>query len=255
MDKAEIRAILSAYRPGEEMEDPRFEQAKAAAEADPELAQWWAEQQEFDRVISSKLMSTEVPRDLKTRILAHDARTLAPSESHTAVRSGWSRGLLLAAASIVALAVMFSSWRGAFQPAVSLADYRDEMVSFVRLDPPLEVESAQLSRLTAFLKEKGVPSQINFPDKLQRLDPAGCRRLRFRGHDVSLICFKRGDGELVHLFAIDRKALARATGSRAEPELVSEENFAAASWIEGDYVYLLATKGSPEALQRYVGTS
>jgi hypothetical protein len=77
MDKAEIRAILSAYRPGEETEDPRFQQAKAAAEADPELAQWWAEQQEFDRVISSKLMSTEVPRDLKARILAHDARTLA----------------------------------------------------------------------------------------------------------------------------------------------------------------------------------
>ncbi len=247
MDKAEIRAILSAYRVNEpETEDARFQQAKAEATADPELAQWWTEQQELDRVIAAKLQSGDVPRGLKTQLTAWEKRTVQ--------RNSWNRGILLAAASIVALAVMFSSWRGPFQPAVSLAEYRDEMVSFVRLDPPLDLESSQMTRLTAFLKEQGGPSQISLPRQLQELDLAGCRRLRFRGHDVALVCFQRGNGELVHLFVVDRKALAKRTGS-GDPQFAAEEDWMTATWVEGEHAYLLTLKGSRETLEKYIGTS
>ena len=248
MDKPEIRAILSAYRSGEpEIDDARVQQAKAAAEADPELARWWAEQQELDHVIAAKLQSAEVPRHLKTQLMAWEQRSVR--------RDSWNRGILLAAASIVVLAVLFSSWRGAFQPAVSLAEYRDEMVSFIRLDPPLDLESAQLSRVTSFLQEKGAPSQIELPDKLRQLDLAGCRRLRFRGHDVALLCFKRGNGELVHLLVVDRKALARLASSSKDPQFAGEADWMTASWAEGEYVYLAATKGSREALEKYISNS
>jgi len=256
MLKSKVREILSAYRAGgPETEEPLFKQAKAAAAADPELAQWWAEQQEFDRVIATKLAGAEVPRDLQARIMAQKERAPSQIERHLSVRSGWSRGLLLAAASIVALAVIFSSWRGAFQPAASLADFRDEMVSFVRLDPPLDVESSQLARLTAFLQEHGAPAQLHLPEKLQQLDAVGCRRLRYRGQEVALVCFKRADGELVHMFAIDRSAFAKRKGNRTDPDFVLEKDWATASWAEGDHVYLLATKGSRETLQQYLRSS
>ena len=248
MDKSEIRAILSAYRPGEpEIDDARVQQAKAAAEADPELARWWADQQELDRVIAAKLESAEVPRGLKTQLTAWEQRSVR--------RQSWNRGILLAAASIVALAVMFSAWRGAFRPAPPLAEYRDEMVSFIRLSPPLDLKSAQLSRLTSFLQEKGAPSQIQLPEKLRQLDPVGCRRLRFRGHDVALVCFRDGSGEIVHLFVTDRKALARVSNSSKDPQVAGEEEWMTAAWVEGDYVYLVSAKGSRETLQKYIGSS
>lgn len=248
MDKSEIRAILSAYRAGEpETQDQRFQQAKAEAEADPELTQWWAEQQDFDRIISSKLQSAEVPRDLKTQLTAWEKRTVR--------RSNWNRGILLAAASIVALAVLFGSWRGPFQPAASLADYREEMVSFVKLDPALELKSSQLSRVSEFLKESGAPSQLNIPGKLQQLDPVGCRTLRFRGQDVALICFRREQGDLVHMFVINRKAMAKLTKGGEDPQFAAQGDWMTASWADDDHAYLLAVKGSRETLARYLGTS
>jgi hypothetical protein len=249
MDKSEIRAILSAYRAGEpETQDPRFAQARAEAEADPELAQWWAEQQELDRVISAKLLSVEVPRELKTQLTAWEKRSMQ--------RSNWNRGIMLAAASIVALAVLFGSWRGPFQPAVSLADYRDEMVSFVKLDPPLELESSQLTRLTAFLEENGAPSGLNIPQGLQRMDAAGCRTLRFRGHDVALICFKRDDnGELVHLFVVDRKAVAKLRGTKADRQFAEQGEWMTATWVDGEHAYLFAAKGTRPTVEKFLGTS
>lgn len=255
MDNARARAILSAYRTGEaETDEPRFQEALAATEADPALAQWWEEQQDFDRVIAAKLQDTEVPRQLKAQIMARKQRNARQADS--LVRNSWKRGVLLAAAAaIVALAVVFSTWRGAYQPATSLADYRDEMVSFVRLDPPLDVKSSDVSRLTAFLKEQGAPAEINLPPKLRQLEAAGCRRLRFRGEEVALICFKRGDGQLVHLFAIDKKAFAKLGRNRSDPEFAAEQNWSTASWTEGDHVYLLVTQGSRELLQEYVGTT
>lgn len=229
------------------MQEARFREATAAADADPELAQWWAEEQEFDRVVASKLESAEVPRNLKARLTA--------SENRTVRRSNWTRPALLAAASIIALAVLFGSWRGPFQPQASLAEYRDEMVSFVRLDPPLELKSADLSRLTEFLKESGAPSGIDVPRRLQDLDPAGCRKLRFRGQDVGLLCFKRGDGELVHLFVINRKAMGKVKNRRDNPQYAAEGDWMTASWMDNDHAYLLATKGNRESLAKYFATS
>jgi len=247
MDKSEIRAILSAYRAGEpETEEARFQEAKAQAEADPELGRWWAEQQELDRVISAKLQSVEVPRDLKTQLTAWEKRTVQ--------RSNWNRGLMLAAASIVALAVLFGSWRGPFQPAVSLADYRDEMVSFVKLDPPLDLNSSQLSQLTDFLKESGAPAQIDIPPRVQQLNPAGCRTLRFRRQDVALLCFKTEDGQLVHLFVVNRKAMAKLSRSE-KPQFAAQGDWMTATWVKNDQAYLLTTKGSRDSLAKYFGTS
>jgi hypothetical protein len=150
---------------------------------------------------------------------------------------------------------MFSAWRGAFRPAVSLAEYRDEMVSFLRLDPPLDIESAELSRLTSFLQEKGAPSQIQLPDKLRQLDPAGCRWLRFRGQDVALLCFKGSDGGMVHLLVVDRKAFLRLASNSKDPQLAAEDDWMTASWVEGQYVYLVAAKGSRETLEKYTRSS
>lgn len=249
MDKSEIRALLSAYRPGDpETADPRFQQAKAEAEADPELAPWWAEQQEVDRIFSFKLQSAKVPPDLKKRITAWEKRGSR--------RSSWNRAAMLAAACIVALAVLFGSWRGPFQPAVSLADYRDEMVSFIRIDPSLDMNTSDLSRISTFLENGGAPSQLKFPEKLEQTQHLlGCRILRFRGHDVALVCFGREQGELIHVFVVDRAAMSDL---RERDKVLHYQKVGAwmtASWVEGNQAYLLTVEGDRAKLEKYLTSS
>lgn len=244
MNDAEARSILSVYRSGEsEAQDARFEEALRLTEANPELARWWAEQQQLDRIITSKLETTNVPSDLKARLTSWEQRAVR--------RSAWSRGTMLLAASIIALAVLFSSWKGPFQPAVSLADYRQEMVSFIKLAPPLELETSQLARVQDWLKNSKAPSGFAVPTRLQDLEPVGCRVLRFRGRDVSLVCFKRGSGKLVHLFVLERAALPRFREAQA-PQFSSEGEWTTVSWVEGGHAYLMTAQGDRATLERYL---
>lgn len=249
MDNAEARSILSLYRPGETaLDEARLQEALRKTETDPELAQWWSAEQDLDRIIATKLTATRVPADLK-------ARLLSPAPMRTEViRSSWSRTILAVAASIIVLGVLFSSWRGPFQPAISLADYRDEMVSFIKIPPTVELESADLTRLNSFLTSANAPAQFEVPKNLQAYEPLGCRVLRFRGHDISLVCFKVGGSQFAHLFVADVKSVP-TSGRAASPVFAAEEDWMTATWAEGGHAYLLAIKGDRAAAEKFLGTS
>ncbi len=249
MDKTDIRSILSVYRAGEiPADDLRFEEAKKQAEADPDLARWWAEEQELDQLIGSKLQSTPVPGGLKSRLLETQPSAIP-------MRSTRARKITLLAAAIALLAVLFSSWRGPFQPAVSLADYRDEMVGFIKVTPALELKTNELSHITAFLEKTGAPSRWNLPQKLQEMEPIGCRTLRFHRRDVALVCFRRQDDRLVHLFVVNRTALPHLRSDRGAPQYQAQGDWMTAAWMEGDQAYLLTTQGDRALLEKYLSSS
>ncbi len=245
MNKDEIREILAAYRPnGEDAADPLIASAKESAQNDPELAQWFTEEQAFDRKFAEALAGTPLPFGLKTRILAA-AKPRAPWRSPWSHRIGW------AVAAVAILLVLFSSWRGPFQPAVSQADFRREMVSFVKLPPPLEFESSQLGQIQNWLRKTDVPAEIVVPDGLAALEPLGCRVLSFRGQKVRLICFRRGGAKLAHLFVVDQAALPKLQ-SGAAPAFAQVDDWMTAAWREDNQVYLLAAQGNEALLERYL---
>lgn len=249
VDSREAQSILSLHRAGEpDVDEARLQEALRQAESDPELARWWREEQELDRIIASKLAAVEEPAGLKAQILS--ARVTQPR----VIRPGWSRAVLAAAASIVVLAVLFGSWRGPFQPAVSSADYRDEMVSFIKVSPSLELESSDLGRLKDFLAQANAPAQFSVPKRLQKYEPIGCRVLRFRGEDVSLICFKIGGDNLAHLFVTNPKTV-RTGGRASAPVFATEEGWMTATWTEDGQAYLLAVKGNRSELEKFLNTS
>ncbi len=251
MDDKEARSILSLHRLGESaLDEAKVREALGRAEADPILAQWWQTEQELDQAIAAKLSTTQVPSDLKALIQAGTP----PVRPGQAVRSGWSRTALALAASIVVLGVLFSSWRGAFQPAASLADYRDEMVSFIKVPPNLELQSPDLARLQAFLAKTDAPANFAVPENLQPYAPVGCRVLRFRGHDISLVCFKIGGDQLAHLFVADAKSIPN-TGRASAPVFVAEKDWMTATWTEDGHTYLLAVKGDRAATEKFLGTT
>ncbi|MGI9087390.1 MAG: hypothetical protein ACR2HH_06570 [Chthoniobacterales bacterium] len=247
MDNREARALLSLHRAGEvDSPNEQFREAAQRAADNPELARWWADDQASDVAIGRKLQSLHVPAALKERLLAADQ----PIER---VRDGrWRRRILLAAAAIIALAVVFGSWRGPFQPAASLADYRDEMASFVQVPPSLEMKSNDLSKLVSFLQKAGAPSAMEIPPALRQMEPIGCRRLRFRGYDVALVCFKRA-GNLVHMFVIDRAAVA---GKRTPetPQFAPAGEWMTASWEQGGQTCVVMMRGEQAQLEQMLAT-
>jgi hypothetical protein len=246
MDKREARSLLSLHRPGEKASDPHVAEAEAMAASDPELARWWTGDQKLDDVIASKLAEVPVPGDLRTRL--KQGRSIPLS----AAQWNWRKPALFAAAAIILLATFFGWQRGVFRRGASLVDYRDEMVSFIRIDPPLELQTNDFSRIKSFLQKSGAPSQANMPAAMQKLPLLGCRTLRFRGHDVALICFNQGDGHVAHLLVIDRAALPDLDAKRQYATL---GEWTTVAWVTGDRAYLLAVQGDRNAVEQLVSDS
>lgn len=246
MHNREARAILSTHRSGEGgIDEARLQEALLKVEADAEMARWWNEDRELDRVIASKLGAMRVPAGLKERI------TSSAERRQTIIRPIWTRAALLAAACIIGMAVLFSSWRGPFQPAASMADYRDEMVSFIKVAPNLELETSDMGRVKDFLSNAKAPAQFTIPEKLQSYEPIGCRVLRFRGEDVSLVCFKLGGDRLAHLFVTNPKTVRTRAGASA-PDFASSHGWMTATWSEDGQTYLLAVKGDRAATEKFL---
>jgi hypothetical protein len=244
VNRDEVRKILSVYRPGEELFDPLLAAARKEAENDPELAAWFAREQNFDNPFARAIASGPLPAGLKIRV--------TPAKADRITRtSPWRRRLLVAAAAVVILGVFLSSWRGPFVPNTSLADYREEMMSFVKLDPPLQLESGNLAAINDWLVRERAPSGIKLPPGLAALDPLGCRVLTFRGEKVTLLCFCRGTGKPhAYLFVVARGHLEKLPPATA-PVVASEGEWVTAGWENADYTYLMGTQGGRNLFEHF----
>lgn len=250
MNQSEVRSLLGLWRAGESAEkDSDLAEAQRQAETDPELMNWWAAEQELDAAIGAKLQSTHAPAELRDSLtLASEARQFQWR------RSPWNRPALALAAAVIALAVLFGSWRGPFQPSASLADYRDEMVGFVKVEPSLELRTSEIDRVQSWLAKSSAPSVFVLPGKLSGMEPAGCRTLRYRGRDVALVCFKRGQGELLHLLLMNKGALPNLP-DRSNPAFAAEGEWMTAAWQDNGEAYLILVQGDREQLAAYLNNS
>jgi hypothetical protein len=243
MDEQRARLILQACRPGADRDDPEVAEALQAAARNPELAQWFSEEQTFDRAITAHLEAVPAPFGLKTRILANAA---SPAESRQ-----WSLAAKLAAvaALLFLLAQIVSLYRASAPASSVIPDYAREMVSFIQLAPPLEMESHDLGAIKNWLAKKD-EAAMDVPPRLAALRPVGCRVLSFRGQKVALICFQQGGDRLAHLFVVDRAAMPKLKAGQ-RPVFVDAGGWTTASWAEKDRVYMIAVQGDRAAVQRY----
>ena len=243
MNEQEARLILQAYRPGAGPDDPQVAAALQEAARNPELARWFAEEQAFDRAIAAHLGNVPAPFGLKTRILAQLGPPAAPH------RWSWAVKLAGVAALLFLLTQVVSLFRPAI-PEAQVSNYAREMVSFIRLGGALDMESQDLGQIKEWLsKKEASPGFV--PPRLAALQPLGCRLLSFGGQRVTLICFKRDNDRLAHLFVVDRAALPQMK-SGAPPVFAGVGDWMTASWVENDRVYMIAVQGDRGAVQRYL---
>ncbi len=251
MTREEAQLILGVYRPGtSDADDPFFAEALALALTDQELGRWFADEQSFDQIIATNLSAATSNIPEPPAALLESLRS-APGADRV-VSWNFRRALALAAcvALLAALATYALVPRG-FDSSVSLADFRSEMVGFVKIPPSLELETTDLAEVRSYLRANSRVRAVSVPDGTGELPPIGCRTLVFRGHPVALICFKREDGELVHLLAAPRDAIGELA-SLPKPAYAAVGDWATASWTTDDQIYLLATKGNREKLQEYL---
>jgi hypothetical protein len=183
------------------------------------------------------------PFGLKTRILA---RLGPPAAPH---RWSWAVKLAGVAALLFLLTQVVSLFRPAI-PEAQVSNYAREMVSFIRLGGTLDMESQDLGQIKEWLsKKEASPGFV--PPRLAALQPLGCRLLSFGGQTVTLICFKRDNDRLAHLFVVDRAALPQMK-SGAPPVFAGVGDWMTASWVENDRVYMIAVQGDRGAVQHYL---
>jgi len=160
----------------------------------------------------------------------------------------WPRAFLLTTITAVVAVGFLVVWANFVRQKASLADFRDEMISFAKVDPTLEMRSNNVSELMTWLQTTHAMSGITIPEKLKSLEPVGCRTLRFRGNDVGLICFRRSNGRLLHLFVADRSAFPRLP-SRNRAEFLAQGEWMTAAWGDGQHAYVVAVQGDQPALE------
>jgi hypothetical protein len=244
MDEQQTRLILQSYLAGAERDDPEVAEALREAGRNPDLAQWFAEEQAFDRAIAAHLNAVPAPLGLKTRILANAG---VPAETR---QWSWAVKLAAVAALLFLAAQIVSLFRTSTAASNRLPDYASEMVSFIQLPPPLEMKSGDLGAIKGWLAKKEA-ARTNVPPRLAALQPVGCRILSFRGQKVALICFQRGQDRLAHLFIIDRAAMPKIRPGD-QPVYQDALGWTTATWAEGDRVYMIAVEGDRAAVRRYL---
>jgi hypothetical protein len=245
MDNREAKFILNAYRPGgQDASDPRFVDALQQAWRDPVLERWFVDSIAFDTAMTEKLRAIEVPRDLRESILA-GVKVSRPLR--------WPKPFIrwaIAAAALISMAILGSLiWQNT-RPA-HLAGWQNEALdvvsSLVRNESSFDAQSHNASELVAWLRANHAPAAQTLPQSLDKLQSLGCKTFSWNGTAVSVICFMRSDGGLIHLVTMNTPAASGRT-----PRLVQRDHWATATWREGNMTYMLALEGSPDQLRRYL---
>jgi hypothetical protein len=243
MDNREAKFILNAYRPGgQDASDPRFAEALEQARRDPVLERWFSESVAFDTVMAEKLRVIEAPSDLRESILA-GAKVSRP------LRSPFIKWAI--AAALVSMAILGALIWHDTRPR-HLAGWQNEALgvisSLVRQESSFDAQSHDAGELLAWLRANHAPAAEKLPANLERFESLGCKTFSWNGTPVSVICFMRSDGGLIHLVATS----ATDRAAKAEAKFVQQGDWATATWREGDKIYMLALQGSPDQLRSYL---
>ena len=244
--KEQARLLLSAYRPGgSDANDPAFAEALALAQRDPQLRAWLEDSQHFDRAISERLRSLDVPPDLRATILAGVQLSRRPRWWQS--RRLWS----IAAAFLI---TVIGTWLWWFRPA-ELAGWQIDSLAAIEAvehgDARLDVENPDPALLFEWLRTRGAPHPATVPPKLAGRKTFGCKAIDAHGRPVSVVCFQINDGEVAHLFTTPRNGL-RLTPPAHHPVFKHHRNWNLASWSSGGRAHMLASTIEEEKFRQLV---
>ncbi len=248
MNNREAQFVLSAYRPdGQDATDPQFAEALEQARRDPALGEWLEREQRCDRLIAERLAGVMPPWELRHAILAGGRISRRPA----AWAKPWVWALAACAVLLLGAGMLWqrqvpNSRHSTLNSQPPLALWQREALNFLENGPRLDHEAKDPRQLVSWLEAKDAVAPAAMPPGLGDLLAAGCKILDVRGRQVSVLCFHRPDGGLVHLVVTKRAPGETVIGD--EPAWQQTGRWTTASWSSAGQDYMLTTDGPREDL-------
>ncbi len=250
MTPEQAKQTLLLYRPGTtDAEDPQIAEALELARHDPELGVWLDGHRAFQQAMRRKFRQIEPPAHLKASLLI---RAAVRPEVVTP-RPWWRAPLPLAmAAALVLLLGGAVLW---LQPPRGdrFANYQARMVSTALREYRMDLVTNDMRQVRQFLANRGAPANYELTAGLEKLQLTGAGFLHWRNEPVSMVCFNRGDNQMLFLFVMNRSALKDPPAET--PALARIATLTTASWSRGDKTYFLAGPEDPDFKTKYLPNS
>ena len=251
MTNEEAKFMLQGYRPsGQDAENEAFGPALEQAKRDPMLHEWFEREQAFDAVISGKLKRVAVPEGLRESILAG---TKLSRSIETTKPSWWRQPWGMALAAAAAVAVFVSVWSPADKQSIGAIPSIDAIMRLAQLEtagahPAGGKKAIMLGETGAWLQNPATRlGAATMPVDFDALKAEGCRTINIAGREVLEICFQRETG-WYHVYLTPREGFDDGS-LHAEPMFQEQGQFAAASWADDKFVYLVAGSTGIDALR------
>lgn len=246
MNKSQAKFVLSSHRTDRPLPvDAALEQALNVLQSEPELQEWFRQEEQSDQAIRSSLRAVTPPQELRSSILA-GYRAGTP-EPEIPSRSRW---MAIAACLTISL-LLWGGWLAvdrARHPA-TFADFHAAMPVFLNQGFTMDYVDDRLDQVTRWLASNKSIQGYTLPASLSELQSIGCRTLRWHSRSVALICFFLPDGKEVHLFAMN-SADFKDNALGTTPHFSKEGIWNTASWKQGHWTYLMASQTSEERLRQ-----
>jgi len=247
VNHSEAKEILLLYRPGTaDAADPEVAKALELARQDPELGRWFEQHRAFQKAMRAKFRQIEVPAHLKSSLLIR--QTAQPAISTP--RAWWRSPLWLGlAAAVLLLFGLVGVWWGPRLPD-RFANYQARMVSQALREYRMDLVTPDMRQLRQFMAARGAPADYHLTPGLQRLQLTGGGLLTWRSNPVAMVCFDRGDKQMLFLFVMKRSAVKDPPPET--PRVAKVREMLTASWTHGDDTYVLAGPEESNFLRKYL---
>jgi hypothetical protein len=231
MSPQEAKQVLLLYRPGaSDVRDPQIAEALALLPHDAELERWFEQHCVFQTAVRRKLRQIDVPAELKAKLLAQ--------QKTVRLQVWWRNPAWLAAAAMTVLLLGLAAVMMSPRTPDRFADYQARMIRTVLRQYRMDLETNDMQQVRQFMAARGAPSDYVVPTGLARLQLTGGGLLRWRSKPVAMVCFNRGDNQMLYLFVMKRSDIKDPPP--AVPQVFKVRKLQAASWTKDDKTYLLA---------------
>jgi hypothetical protein len=188
----------------------------------------------------------EVPAHRKARLLAAQSivRPKVPPKVWWRQPASWA-----AAAAVAVLIGLTLVWVKPRTPD-HFSDYEARMVRAALREYRMDIVTNDMRQLRRFMAAKGAPADYVLPAGLGQLQLTGGGLLRWRGKPVAMVCFNRGDNQMLFLFILDQAAVKDPPPM--VPKLSKVNKLLTASWTGDGKTYILAGPEEAAFVHKYL---
>ena len=244
MNSADAKKVLMLYRPdSRDDHDPEIAAALGVVRQDPELEIWFRKHCEFQKAMRGGLRKVQPPAGMRDRILA--SRKVVPLPLWQRPAPRW-----MAAAAAVAMIAVATSVALRSPPIDRFENYQSRMVASTVREYHLDLRTPDMEKLREHLAAGGAPADYQLTPGLKSRQLTGGAVLKWQGHKVSMVCFDRGDNQMLFLFVTDRASFKNPPPM--EHSVSRFDELVSISWTSGDKIYTLAGPNEPGFTEKYL---